>query len=232
MSDVQKVQVGDVRLAYRCWGDADAPPALLLHCLGEDGEDWRGVVGQLATTHRVYALDLRGHGASDRPGEYGFERWRDDVAGFLQELRLGPVALIGHSLGALVALLLAAARPELVERLVVEEAAPPRPGAPRQEVPEPPPGPQGFDWQAKVAVVAQRNAPDPAWWDALAKITAPTLVIGGGSASHIPQQDLHDMAEHIPDCRLVTVEGAGHLVHEERPLEFLDAVRTFLAPGP
>ncbi|GCD47436.1 alpha/beta hydrolase [Streptomyces paromomycinus] len=231
MSDVQKVQVGDVRLAYRCWGDADAPPAVLLHCLGEDGEDWRGVVGQLAATHRVYALDLRGHGHSDWPGEYGFERWRDDVAGFLRELRLGPVALIGHSVGAVVALLLATDRPELVERLVLEEAAPPLPASPPQEIPDPPPGPPAFDWQAKVAVVAQRNAPDPAWWDGLAKITAPTLVIAGGPTSHIPQQQLRDMAERIPDCRLVTVEGAGHLVHEERPLEYLDAVRTFLVPS-
>ena len=42
MSDVRKVQVGEVQLAYRVWGEEDAPPALLLHCLGEDGEDWRG----------------------------------------------------------------------------------------------------------------------------------------------------------------------------------------------
>lgn len=210
-------------------GEEDAPPAVLLHCLGEDGEDWRGVVGRLAGTHRVYALDQRGHGLSDWPGEYGFARWRDDAIGFLQALGLERVALIGHSLGAVAALLLAADRPELVDRLVLEEVPPPVPADPPQEVPEQPDGPQPFDWHAKAAVVAERNAPDPAWWDAPAKVTAPTLVIGGGS-SHIPQDHLAGLAERIPDARLVTVEGAGHLVHEERPGEFLAAVTSFLAP--
>ncbi|MFD3419122.1 alpha/beta fold hydrolase [Streptomyces decoyicus] len=232
MSDVRKVQVGEVQLAYRVWGEGDAPPAVLLHCLGEDGEDWRGVVGRLAGTHRVYALDQRGHGYSDWPGAYGFERWRDDAIGFLQALGLERVILIGHSLGAVAALLLAADRPELVDRLILEEAAPPRPADPPQEVPEQPAGPQPFDWQAKVAVVAERNAPDPVWWKALEKITAPTLVIGGGASSHVPQEHLAELVERIPDACLVTVEGAGHLVHEERPGEFLAAVNSFLAPRP
>lgn len=232
MSDVQKVQVGEVQLAYRVWGEEDAPPAVLLHCLGEDGEDWRGVVGRLAGSHRVFALDQRGHGHSDWPGEYGFERWRDDAIGFLQALGLEQVTLIGHSLGAVAAMLLAAARPELVDRLVLEEAAPPLPAEPPQEVPEQPAGPQSFDWRAKIAVVAERNAPDPLWWDALAKVTAPTLVIAGGPTSHIPQERLVEMTDRIPDARLVTVEGAGHLVHEDRPGEFLAAVNSFLTPRP
>lgn len=228
MADVLEAQVDGVELAYRVWGDAAAPPAVLLHCLGEDGEDWRGVVGQLATTHRVYALDQRGHGESEWAGEYGFERWRDDAIGFLQQLDLGEVTLIGHSLGAVVALLLAAERPDLVGRLVLEEAAPPLPADPPQEVPEAPPGPQLFDWSAKVAVVAERNAPDPRWWSELARITAPTLVIAGGPDSPVPQQDIARMAGAIPHAELVTVDGAGHLVHEERPREFLDAVASFL----
>ncbi|UNO38796.1 alpha/beta fold hydrolase [Streptomyces sp. MST-110588] len=232
MDEVKKVQVADVQLAYRQWGEPDAPPAVLLHCLGEDGEDWRGVVGQLATTHHVYAPDLRGHGRSDWPGEYGFERWRDDVIGFLRALELDRVTLIGHSLGGMTALLVALDRPDLVDRLILEESPPPRPAEPPQQVPERPGEPLGFDWEAKAAVVAQRNAPDPRWWDGLPEITAPTLVIAGGPESHIPQQHLAEMAALIPDCRLVTIEGAGHLVHEERPLEYLDAVRAFLGPRP
>ncbi|MGW1373647.1 alpha/beta fold hydrolase [Streptomyces sp. NPDC002446] len=231
MSDIRKVQVGEVRLAYRVWGEEDAPPAVLLHCLGEDGEDWRGLVGRLAGTHRVFALDQRGHGHSDWPGEYGFECWRDDAIGFLQALGLERVTLIGHSLGAVTALLLAAQRPELVARLVLEEAAPPLPAQPPQELPERPAGPLPFDWRAKVAVVAERNAPDPRWWDALTDITAPTLVIAGGPTSHVPQEHLAELAERIPGARLVTVEGAGHLVHEERPGAFLAEVTSFLTPS-
>ncbi|GGN39472.1 dihydrolipoamide acetyltransferase [Streptomyces kronopolitis] len=230
MSDVRKVQVGEVQLAYRVWGEGDAPPAVLLHSLGEDGEDWRGVVGRLAGTHRVFALDQRGHGHSDWPGDYGFARWRDDALGFLRALGLERVLLIGHSLGAVAALLAAAERPDLVERLVLEEVAPPLPADPPQEVPPRPAGPASFDWQAKIAVVAERNAPDPAWWEAVARVTVPTLVIAGGETSHVPQEQLAALAERLPDARLVTVEGAGHLVHEERPGEFLAAVASFLAP--
>ncbi|MCE4946121.1 MULTISPECIES: alpha/beta fold hydrolase [Streptomyces] len=229
MGDVRKVQVDGVRLAYRVWGETDAPAAVLLHCLGEDGEDWRGVVGRLATTHRVFALDQRGHGRSDWPGEYGFERWRDDAIGFVQALGLGPVTLVGHSLGATAALLLAAHRPDLVSRLIVEEPAPPVPADPPQSVPAPPPGPATFDWRAKVAVVAERNAPAPHWRAALSAITAPTLVIAGGATSHLPQEHLAELAGALPAGRLVTVEGAGHLVHEERPAEYLAAVTAFLA---
>ncbi|ARF54143.1 alpha/beta fold hydrolase [Streptomyces gilvosporeus] len=232
MSDVQKVRVGEIRLAYRVWGEPDAPPAVLLHCLGEDGEDWRGVVGRLAGTHRVFALDQRGHGHSDWPGEYGHEHWRDDAIGFVAALGLERVTLIGHSLGAGAALLLAAHRPDLVDRLVLEEAAPPLPADPPREVPGQPAGPQSYDWRAAAAVAAERNAPDPLWWESLAKIAAPTLVIGGGPTSHIPQHRLAEMADRIPGARLVTIEGGGHLVHEERPGEFLAAVTSFLAPRP
>ncbi|PJJ00520.1 pimeloyl-ACP methyl ester carboxylesterase [Streptomyces sp. 2333.5] len=230
MSDVRKVQVGEVQLAYRVWGEEDAPPAVLLHCLGEDGEDWRGVVGRLAGTHRVFALDQRGHGHSDWPGEYGFARWRDDAIGFLQALGLQRVILIGHSLGAVAALLVAADRPELVDRLVLEEAVPPRPTDPPEEVPEQPAGPEPFDWQARLAVAAERHGPDSGWWEAVARVTAPTLVIAGGETGQAPQGHLAELAERLPDARLVTVEGAGHLVHEERPGEFLAAVNSFLAP--
>ncbi|MFE3552883.1 alpha/beta fold hydrolase [Streptomyces kronopolitis] len=230
MSDVRKVQVGEVQLAYRVWGEEDAPPAVLLHSLGEDGEDWRGVVGRLAGTHRVFALDQRGHGHSDWPGDYGFARWRDDALGFLRALGLERMLLIGHSLGAVAALLAAAERPDLVERLVLEEVVPPLPADPPQEVPARPAGPASFDWQAEIAVVAERNAPDPAWWEAVARVTVPTLVVAGGETSHVPQAQLAAFAERLPDARLVTVEGAGHLVHEERPGEFLTAVTSFLAP--
>ncbi|MEU5209096.1 alpha/beta hydrolase [Streptomyces sp. NPDC020742] len=222
MSELRKVQVGDVQLAYREWGEPTAPPAVLLHCLGEDGEDWRGVVGRLAGTHRVLALDQRGHGHSDRPGEYGFARWRDDVLGFLQALGLERVTLIGHALGATAAVLVAAERPGLVDRLILEEAAPPLPAEPQE-------GPQPFDPDATPAA-AGHHTPDPRWWDALPRITAPTLVIAGGPTSPVPQEQLAALAERIPDARMVTVEGAGHLVHEERPGEFLAAVTSFLAP--
>ena len=77
------------------------------------------------------------------------------------------------------------------------------------------------------AIVGQVNAGDPAAWDGLSAITAPTLLIGGGPESHIPQDKLATAAARIPRCDLVTIP-AGHLVHTERPAEFASAVLGWL----
>ena len=77
MSDeVRTVRANGIRIAYRTWGteDVEGTPVVLLHCLGEDGEDWRGpLIAQLAAAHPLFAPDLRGHGRSGWPGEYGLD---------------------------------------------------------------------------------------------------------------------------------------------------------------
>jgi pimeloyl-ACP methyl ester carboxylesterase len=77
------------------------------------------------------------------------------------------------------------------------------------------------------AIVNQVNHGDPAAWDGLGAITAPTLLVGGGPESHIPQDKLVAVAARIPRCDLVTIP-AGHHVHEARPAEFADAVLGWL----
>src|SRR5215831_16271514 len=68
--------------------------------------------------------------------------------------------------------------------------------------------------------------------EGLTAITAPTLLIGGGPASHIPQDMLAAAAARIPRCDLVTIP-AGHDVHTARPAEFASAVLGWLGPdGP
>jgi pimeloyl-ACP methyl ester carboxylesterase len=55
------------------------------------------------------------------------------------------------------------------------------------------------------AIISQVNAGDPAAWDHLGMITAPTLLIGGGPQSHIPQDRLAAVADRIPSCELITI---------------------------
>ncbi len=90
----------------------------------------------------MYALDLRGHGLSDRrPGGYGFDAFRDELGGFLKALGLTGATVVAHSMGAAAAYLLARDEPGLVGRLVLEEPPvffpldPPRPAAERPEGP-------------------------------------------------------------------------------------------------
>ena len=136
----------------------------------------------------VFALDLRGHGGSDWPGTYSFQLMCDDVVGVLGQLGLGTVTLVGHSMGGVVACLVAMQRPDLVGRLIVEDAPPPYPRD--RAIPDRPAGSLDFDWAVVPAIIAQVNAGDLAPWDGLGAITAPTLLIGGGPHSHIPQDKL------------------------------------------
>ncbi|MFI6642858.1 alpha/beta fold hydrolase [Streptomyces sp. NPDC050504] len=215
------------RLAYRTWGEETAPPLVLVHGRCGSSREWAEVAADLATTHRVYALDLRGHGLSDWPGTYSFEVFRDDVRALFTALDLRGADLIGHSMGGVAALLLAQDAPELVGRLVNEEGTAFFPLDPPRGPVERPDEPLDFDWSLVPAVNAQLNAPDPAWREGVKTLAAPTLVVAGGSQSPFSQEQLAWLAEQAPDGRLVTVE-AGHLVHAGRPDEFLAVVREFL----
>ncbi|MFE4306285.1 alpha/beta fold hydrolase [Streptomyces sp. NPDC056517] len=224
--EVRTVTVDGVRLAYRVRGSEDAPPVVLVHGRGENSTTWTGIAAELAGDHRVYAVDLRGHGLSDRPGTYGFDVFRDELGGFLKALGLTGATVVAHSMGGGSAYLLAAREPDLIGRLVLEDVPvffpldPPRPRAERPE------GPLGFDWEIVPSTDAQLNEPDPAWRAELPAITAPTLVLAGGPTSHVRQDQLSWLADRIPGTRFVTI-GAGHLVHTDAPDEFLRALREF-----
>ncbi|MEU6144476.1 alpha/beta hydrolase [Streptomyces sp. NPDC047081] len=230
-NEPRTVKANGITLAYRTWGPEDAPPLLLLHSRGTDGADWTVIAERLASgrpPRRVYAPDLRGHGRSDWPGEYAYEAMRDDIRSFLDVLRVGPVDVVGHSLGGAVAYLLAQESPDVVRRLVLEDVPAPIPLDPPRPPAERPDGELPFDWAMIRATDEQRNAPDPVWWDHMGRITVPTLLIGGGHDSLIPQDQIATLSELVQDARLVTIE-AGHLVHENRPEEFLEVVADFLA---
>jgi len=214
-----------VDLACFVSGPADAPPLVLLHALGERASDWDVVTGPLSAHRRVYAVDLRGHGDSEWPGEYSLELMRDDVLALLDSAGLDTVDLVGHSLGGAVAYLVASTQPHRVRRLVLEDVPVPQP---RPVVP--PVRPEGeldFDWQMVLAVRPEIDRPDPAWLEDLSRITAATLVIWGGTTSPVPLERVAELVRRIGGAQLVTIE-AGHLVHATRPTEFVEVVSAFL----
>lgn len=113
-----------VRLACLDHG-GDWPPLVLMHGLAGHAGEWDGTATWLRATHRVVAPDARGHGRSERrPSDVSRAAYVDDLAWWIELLGLAPAAVIGQSLGAHTAFLLAARRPELVRALVVAEATP------------------------------------------------------------------------------------------------------------
>jgi pimeloyl-ACP methyl ester carboxylesterase len=225
------MQIREVRLAdglvisCQVSGSCGAPAMVLLHALGEQAATWDEVAARFARRFRVVALDLRGHGASGWPGKYSFELMRDDVIGVLDDRGLRDIVLVGHSMGGTVAYLLAQAQPSRIARLVVEDVPPPYPRT--RPIPARPEGALPFDWAVVPAIVEEVNDPSLRWWKRLPEITAPTLLIGGGPTSHIPQDKLVAVAGAIPECTLITIP-AGHNVHESEPDAFSEVVLNWL----
>jgi pimeloyl-ACP methyl ester carboxylesterase len=113
--------LGDLWLWVAEAGPSEAPPILLLHGLYDRWETWEPVVPALAERFRVIAFDMRGHGRSSQPaGGYTLRDYADDAVRLLARLRPSrPVVVIGFSLGALVAIVLAAEHPELIRGVVL-----------------------------------------------------------------------------------------------------------------
>lgn len=100
-------------------------PILFIHGLGSSTRDWERQVGVFSNSHQVVTIDLRGHGQSGKPqGRYSIEQFSNDVAELMRHLEIGPVTVVGISLGGMVAFQLAADHPELVDGLVVINALP------------------------------------------------------------------------------------------------------------
>lgn len=108
--------------AVRFGGEGE--PIVLLHGLMGRATTWWRVARWLEPYGEVVGLDARGHGRSPRPLPATTEDFAADVAEFVERLDAGPAVVIGHSMGGLHALTLAATRPELVRAIVIEDFAP------------------------------------------------------------------------------------------------------------
>ena len=120
------VQLEDLRLHYRDLGGEGKPVALFLHGLTGNAHCFDHVAAEFVGSHHPLALDFRGHGDSDWPsgGDYAFHRHVGDTLAFLEALEVTKVSLIGNSLGGVVAMVIAATKSGLVERLVLNDIGP------------------------------------------------------------------------------------------------------------
>jgi pimeloyl-ACP methyl ester carboxylesterase len=112
---------GGIKLATDAWGDASAPPLVLLHGGGQTRGAWGEAGPQFAALGwRVFAVDLRGHGETDwsPDGAYGIGLFADDVRAIAASLDAPPV-LVGASLGGLCSLLAAGEEPRAAVRALV-----------------------------------------------------------------------------------------------------------------
>lgn len=110
-------------LAYVELGTGEGTPLILLHGYTDNSRSWSLPATYLGD-RPIYALDLRGHGASDAPACcYGLDSLAHDVVGFMEAKGIGEADLVGHSLGSMTAAVVAATEPERVNRLVLISSA-------------------------------------------------------------------------------------------------------------
>ncbi|HET6870957.1 MAG TPA: alpha/beta fold hydrolase [Solirubrobacteraceae bacterium] len=116
--ELQETTIHGHRVAYRLAGSG--PPIVLIHGITSSSMVWEGVGPQLARQHTVLAPDLLGHGQSAKPrGDYSMGAFASGIRDLALSLGLGPVTVVGHSLGGGVAMQFAYQFPERTERLAL-----------------------------------------------------------------------------------------------------------------
>ena len=230
----------------------DGPPLLLLHGMGGCADDWRYFGrDELARHHRLYAVDLRGHGRSTNDGpELTHRQCADDVLALLDALGLARCAAIGLSMGGNVLLHVAVRAPERIAALVVVSATPrfgDQARALMRSMSEE--GRSDAEWALMRGRHVHGDAQIRALWQAmrsladstddvnfraadLARIRARTLVVYGDRDPLYPLEYGVELYRGIPDASLWVVPGGGHgPIAGENTEEFTRRAFTAIRPS-
>jgi pimeloyl-ACP methyl ester carboxylesterase len=122
-AEILRLQGGELQVIDQ--GPREGSPIVLLHCFTCSIRWWDGLIPLLDRDHRVIAIDLLGHGGSEKPTDgYSIENQAQLVAQVLARLGVEGATVVGHSLGATVAVALAEQSRELVDGLVLIGQAP------------------------------------------------------------------------------------------------------------
>lgn len=115
--------VNGIKMYYETTGEG--PPVVFLHGLGSSTRDWEFQLGFFSKDHQMITVDTRGHGRSEKPkGPYSVPLFASDIAALIRALAVGPVDVVGISMGGMIAFQLALDAPELVRRVVIVNSFP------------------------------------------------------------------------------------------------------------
>jgi len=117
------MHVGEIQMYYEIIGHGE--PVVFIHGLGSSARDWENQIGFFSKIYQVILFDVRGHGKSDKPpGPYSIPLFSRDLIALLEALQIGPLHVVGISMGGMIGLQLAVDAPELVKSLVVVNSGP------------------------------------------------------------------------------------------------------------
>ncbi|MDX8468988.1 alpha/beta hydrolase [Mesorhizobium sp. VK23B] len=244
--------VGGLDLAY-VEVAGSGPPLVLVHGFTDTSRSFSLLAPHLSG-RRLIMPDLRGHGASQAGRGFGIADFADDVAGLIRRLRLERPVVVGHSLGGMVAMQLAARHPELVGGLALlattlnpgmTQDHPLVAGVAALRDPISPADPF-YDWwhqcgsgvpQAFLAGMAKDASAMPAArWRAILEeirrtdlggaraVRARTLIIAGACDPLFGRAHQQVLAEALAGSRVVWAEHCGHNPHWEDPAFIAGAI--------
>lgn len=215
---------------------------VFIHGFGGQAEQWHYQLQKFLIENRVIALDLRGHGLSDKPSRgYTMPQIQSDLETALGILKVNSkFVLIGHSFGGAIAAEYALAHPERVERLVLIATAGEFKLQPFFRL-----GLNLPNWLLRIAGFFTRewlSAPPHAlkpfykqnlskWvgWDKFRALTVPTLVIRGNRDQVFERTFFENVTHSIPGAQEADIGASGHMVMLERREAVNRAIERFLA---
>jgi len=245
-----------VRLEYVEHGDPTGVPVLLLHGFADSWRSFERLLPNLPTSVRALAPTQRGHGDAERPAAgYAPRDFAADVAALMDALGLGRAIVVGHSMGAIVALRFGLDYPARTLGLVlVSWRGYPRPSVVAALTSLTDPIDPGFVRRFVAASFAQ--PPPEAVLDAMVReslklparvwravaadfvaddvtaelgaIAAPALVVWGDQDATCPRREQEALAAAIAGARLVVYAGAGHALHWEEPARLAADLAAFV----
>lgn len=117
------VTVAGADINYLSWGASGRPGIVFVHGGAAHAHWWSHIAPSFLETHSVAALDLTGHGDSDRRDQYSLDLWCDEVAAVIADAAFdGPPLLVGHSMGGFVTIATAARHPDLLAGAIIVDS--------------------------------------------------------------------------------------------------------------
>lgn len=203
------IKVNNIKIHYEVLGEGK--PIILLNPNSVNTNSMNFIAHKLAKDFKVYKLDRRCCGKSERNCELTYEESAKDVYEFIKKLNIDKPYILGSSGGASVALHVAINYPDCISKLVLCS------GVARMEKIEMPkyavlmnklpwyPGKKNI-----VKFENLNNTTKAITQEQLSKITVPTLVLNGGKKDIVPKEEAEYIADSIHDSKLIILENEGH----------------------
>lgn len=214
---------------------------VFIHGFGGKAEQWKYQMQKFALDNRVVALDLRGHGLSDKPTSgYDMQRLQLDLETALTQLNVStPFVLVGHSFGGAVVTDYALNHPDHIEKLILIATAGEFRLNPMFRLGLSLPmsvlrviGPFTRSWlhapPHALKECYDRNMSKWVGWEKLANLQVPTMVIRGHRDYVFDRPLFEKVAQSIPGAEDVDVRVSGHMVMLERRAAVDRAIDGFL----